>query len=668
MIGGEMRNLLTRLAFGFFVTVIVSLTAVSGGHGAVVDEIPSWLLQARQSTVPTYDKEVVGVVLYDEQIVTLGSDNKLVTTENFAVRILTRDGRSLAVARAHYLSSASKVREINAWLIRPDGTTKQYEKKDVVDVIDDNDDIYNEGRIKVINGRDDVDVGSVFAFSATTEETPLFFQDRWEFQTRLPVLRSRYTLNLPSGWTASSLTFNSPEIKPQVTGNSYTWELRDLKSIPWEPMSPSVMNLSPRIVVNFGSGSSAQSGTQTFTDWVDVSRWGATLHDPAVIIDDAVAAKARELTADSTTELERIRAIGTYVQNLQYISIDIGVGAGNGYRPRTSTTVLGRGYGDCKDKANLMRAMLKVLKIDAYPIFIFSGDPTFVREQWPSPKQFNHCIIAVKVGDATQAPTVASHPKLGRLLIFDATDQFTPVGDLPDYLQGSLGLIAAGENGGIFRMPLTPPETDLIERTIDAKIEVDGAMSGNIKEKMMGQASSYARRDTRESSAAQFRKMIEGWLTMGATGSQLVDLNFKDIPQDARFDLSVDFRAPLYGQLMQGRLLVFKPVFVSRRHSVALTEPKRSSPVEIESAMMRETSVFKLPPGFGVDEMPDPVTLETEFGKYTTIYEHSGDKLTFKRTLTMKRTLVSPEKYEMVRTFYAKMREAEQSPVVLIKK
>ena len=32
--------------------------------------------------------------------------------------------------------------------------------------------------------------------------------------------------------------------------------------------------------------------------------------------------------------MEKIQAIGRFVQNLQYISIDIGVGRGNGYRPQ----------------------------------------------------------------------------------------------------------------------------------------------------------------------------------------------------------------------------------------------------------------------------------------------------------------------------------------------
>jgi len=80
-----------------------------------------------------------------------------------------------------------------------------------------------------------------------------------------------------------------------------------------------------------------------------------------------------------------------------------------------------------------MRAMLRVKKINAYPVIIYSGDPDYVRKEWASPSQFNHCIIAIRVSTAITGPTVVEHATLGRHLIFDATDQFTPVGDLPDY-------------------------------------------------------------------------------------------------------------------------------------------------------------------------------------------------------------------------------------------
>ena len=646
----------------FCLTLFVSQTVSA-------DEAPpAWLRQAASVNPPTYEKDVPAVVLHDEQQVTLGSDGKLTTVTNYAVKILLREGRGYAVARAFYLVSSGSVKEIEGWLIRPNGTTQNYGKKSVADLISDPDDIYNEYRMKVISAADETDAGFVFGYTVTTEERPLFYHDTWAFQERLPTMMSRYTLNLPEGWKAFSKTFNNTEVKPQVTGTSYTWELRNLSPIPPEPLSPSVRNLAPRVNINYAPDDKSQAVNKAFASWIDVSQWASSIYDPQVVIDDAVAIKAKELTANAKTEFEKIRAIANYVQNLQYISIDIGVGHGNGYRPRPSNTVLSRGYGDCKDKANLMRAMLKVLKIEAYPIAIYSGDPTFVREEWASPDQFNHCIIAVKISDETTAATVIKHAALGRLLIFDATDPYTTLGDLPDYLQGSNALIIAGQNGGLAKMPVTPPETDLLDRKIEVSLNDVGEIKGKIKEVASGQASTAFRGEFRTLSASDYRKAIEGWLTRGATGAQLVDMKTEDRREDSSFDLNVDFVASRYGQLMQNRLLVFKPVIVGRRNELFLTEDKRNFPVMLDSQAMKETVVFNLPQGFVVDEMPEAVNLETPFGKYTTSYEVKENKLVFTRSLMTTRTTVPVEKYGLVKDFYAKMRNAEQSPVVLLRK
>lgn len=648
----------------FFITLFTSISA-----NPVDNAPPSWLRQAAGATVPTtYEKSVKAVVLHNEQTVTLENSGMLVTTENKALKILTREGRREAVALAFYLVSSGKVRDMNAWLIRPDGTTKEYDKKTIIDRISDTDDVYNEGRIKIIDGSDDVDTGYVFGYTIVSEDRPLFYQDRWFFQDDLPTLMSRYTLNLPSSWKASSITFNYAEVKPQISGTSYTWELRNLAPIADEPMSPSFSNMVPRIAINFSPNDATQAVDRAFTNWTEVSRWATKMYDPQVIVDDTVAAKAQELTANAKTELEKIRAIGTYVQNMQYISIDIGVGYGNGMRPRPSNLVLARGYGDCKDKANLMRAMLRALKIEAYPIAIYSGDANYVREEWVSPGQFNHCIIAVKISDTTEAATVINHPKLGRLLIFDATDPFTPVGDLPDYEQGSLALIIAGESGGLSKMPVTPAGFNGWQRNVEITLKGDGAIEGTIRERATGQKSTYARALFRSLSNSDFNKTIENWLTRGATAAKLVKLTPNDKQSDASFNLDVEFSAPNYGQLMQNRLLVFKPAIVSRANSIYLTEQIRKNPVSLDSDSFDETTVFTLPVGFVVDEMPDAVSLDTPFGKYTASYVVKDNKLTYTRSLTMNRSTLSVDKYSSIREFYSKILAAEQSPVVLLRK
>ncbi len=650
----------------FTLCVLTFLLAFSNALAG--DNAPAWLQQAAAIRPSSYDKDVKAVVLRNEQQVTLDGNGKLVTIDRYAVRILTREGRREAAAVAFYLSNFSQVRDMEAWLIAPGGSVKSYGKKEIIDRISDPDDIYDEGRIKIIDASSDADVGYVFGYTATTDDKPLFYQDKWAFQDELPTLVSRYTLNLPDGWKATSMTFNHAAVQPQVAGASYTWELRDLAPIAFEPMSPSFVNIAPRLAVNYSPPGGTQAVNRAFADWLEVSKFASGLHDAQVVIDDAVAAKTKDLTANAKTELDIIRAIGTYVQNLQYISIDIGVGFGNGMKPRPSNMVLNRGYGDCKDKATLMRAMLRIMKIEAYPVIIYSGDPNYVRREWASPSQFNHCIIAIRVSPTTQGPTIIENAKLGRLLIFDATDQFTPVGDLPDYLQGSLALIAAGDNGDLVEMPVTPPEFNAWDRETEINIAGDGSIKGLIRERSTGQESRHARTMLRSMSNSDFNQSIERWLTRGATAAKLDKLTPKDRQADAAFDMDVEFRAPLYGQLMQNRLLVFKPAVVSRTNSIYLTEKDRKHPVMLDSNSFREKATFTLPTGFAVDEMPDPVSMQTAFGKYATTYELKDNKLIFTRSLTMSRSMVGVEKYKEVRDFFTGMLNAEQSPVVLIRK
>lgn len=634
---------------------------------AAADKAPGWLQQVARMNTPSYEKEVSAVVLHNEENVTLDKRGKLVTVERYAVKVLTREGRNYAVARAMYLVSSGKIKNIDAWLIRG-GSVKDYGKKEVVDIISDPDDVYNEYRMKIIDASDEADVGSVFGYTVVSEDVPLYYQTKWFPQFSLPTMTSKFTLNLPIGWKASSLTFNNSEVTPTVNGTTYSWQMKDLPYIRREPMSPSVFNLVPWLAINYEpADESAKVKNKVFNNWQEISTWATAMYDPQVIVNDEVAGKARELTSASKTELEKIQAIGTYVQNLQYISIDIGVGHGNGYRPRPSDLVMSRGYGDCKDKATLMRAMLKSLKIEAYPVIIYSGDPTFVRKEWASPGQFNHCIIAVKVSDETKSPTIVNDATLGRLLIFDATDDLTPVGDLPTYLQGSLALIAAGENGSLTEMPITPPEMNALERTVNAKLMGNGSVSGKIRELTRGQSSRYERTLFRKLSKGDYKKVLERWLTSGATAAKLVDFTSEDNHKEASFDLNVEFAAPAYGQLMQGRLLIFKPAVVSRSRSTSLTEKDRTHPVRLESNSFSETAVFELPEGFSVDEVPDELKLDTPFGTYSTSYEVKDGKLTYKRNMVTKRSIVPSKDYASVKDFFTKIINSEQSPVVLLK-
>ena len=646
-------------------TILVLLIAVPAS-AAPGDETPQWVQQAGAIKVPAYDKDVPAVVLVDESTTTIGSDGRTNEVYNYAVRILRREGREYASGHVGYIPDIGKIKEFKAWLIRPSGETKRYGKDDIVDLAADTNDVYNEYRMRKISATNEADAGAVFAYTYSLEDRSVFSQNDWAFQGSLPVISSRYNLILPEGWRAEGVTFNAPKIEPRVNGTSYSWELSNLPPVPDEPLSPSLSNLVPRLAVSYYPPAATPSVTiKTFSNWGEVATWMSELEDPQVIVDDAMARKAYELTALAKTEYEKIRAIAQYVQNIQYISIQTGIGRGGGYRPHAANEVFQKSYGDCKDKANLMRAMLKVVGITAFPVSIYSGDPNYVRASWPSPQQFNHCIIAGKVSDQTQASTVLQHPTLGRLLIFDPTDDQTPIGDLPFYLQGSLALINSKSETDVVRMPVTPPEMNQLERTATLELQPDGAIAGQIKENANGQTAAQFRTQFRKLSKPEYTGMIERWLTSGATAARLSKMEPSDNAADGRFTLDVEFSAIQYGQLMQGRLLVFKPVVVSRREGLALTAPTRKHPVVLRAVAYSETVQVKLPSGFTVDEVPDPMKLVTPFGTYVTSYEVKNNQLIFKRQLSQQAATIAAADYDSVRKFFESIRAAENAPVVL---
>jgi transglutaminase-like putative cysteine protease len=650
---------------------VLSLAAMAGlafCPAMAAQDSPPWLREAAAARPPDYGEEVPAVILLNEQRVTVDEGGRVTTVERGAMRIMRREGRDYAAAAVRYMTDTGKVRDIKAWLIRPSGDVKRYGKDQTIDAAAVENDVYNEVRVKIISAGDEAVPGSVFGYESVAEDRSVFTQFEYQFQERLPVLASRFGVVLPEGWRAEGVTFNHARVEPIVLGSTYVWELRDLPPIKREAASPAVTNIAPRLAVSYypPEGRSAGIG-RTFQNWGDVAKWLSELADPQSVPTPAIEAKAKSLTASAKTELERIAAIARYAQSINYISIQIGIGRGGGYRPRTATDVFAKSYGDCKDKANLMRAMLKAIGVTSYPVVIYSGDPTYVREEWASPQQFNHCIIAVKVSDETQSPAVITHPAHGRLLMFDPTDEYTAVGDLPDHEQGSLALIVASEHGSLVRMPVFPAEANRLERQTELQLEHTGTIVAKVRERSVGQAAVNERRAFRRQARPEYVRFIEQWVSRGASGANVTRVDPLD-KDDGQFLLEVEFRAERYGQLMQDRLLVFKPAVVSRRESLFLTEPKRTYPVVLDAQHYTETVTANIPADFAVDELPNAVKLDEPFGKYSAAYEVKGSQLVFRRSLVIQNGIVPPDKYPTVRSFFERVRAAEQAPVVLARK
>jgi hypothetical protein len=633
----------------------------------MAENAPDWMLQASAVPLPDYDKKAAHVVMHDELRIAADAKGRITKTRTTVLKILRDEARGNARADVIYKTDTDKVEKFQAWLIRADGEVKKYDKDDIIDTALVSNDVYNDVRMKVISASDQAEEGAVFGYQVVLEEKSVFSQYEWFFQEHEPELSSRLVVELPNDWSVQAVTFNHPEIKPVVNGNTYIWELKNLPNINPEPFSPSVMNLVPRLAVSILPPAGVTTPLRFFRNWADVSLWLTELNDPQVVLNDAMIRKAKELISGAETDLEKIGAIARFAQDINYISIQTGIGRGGGYRPHSAMEVFEKNYGDCKDKTNLMRALLKAVGMTSYPVSIYSGNPYFVREEWPSPQQFNHSIIAVKVSASTDDPAIIEHETLGRLLLFDPTDNYTNPGEIPRQEQGSLALLIAGKDGKLFRVPESSPEANRTERKIGLELLANGSIRSRIEEVMYGESASIARAEFRELTQDSYRKMIEAWISNSARRSEISRIDFIPDISEGRSGLNVDFTAERYGQLLQDRLLVFNPNIVSRRNEIFLTEPSRELPVMVESRAFNEDVQVKLPDGFIVDELPEAVELKKSFGYYRAECRVEKMNLIYNRSLVMNRAVIPAGQYEEIRQFLIAIRNAEQSPVVLVK-
>ena len=541
---------------------------------------------------------------------------------------------------------------------------KKFGKKETLELAAAPNDVYNEVRVKAIVAGDSAEPGSVFGFESLMEDRSVFTQFEFQFQGSLPVVTSRFMLSLPAGWRAEGITYNYSPVQPDLSGSTYTWQLQNLGFIEPEEDGPNLSSLAPRLAVSFfpPEGTSAGLG-KVFRNWAEVSSWLTELNDPQAQPTELLAAKARSLAADASAELESVRAIGKFVQGVNYVSIQTGLGRGGGYRPHAAGDVFLKSYGDCKDKANLMRTMLKVAGIESFPVAIFSGDRLYVRPEWTSPQQFNHAILAVKVSQPTGTPAETEHPELGRLLLFDPTDTDTPVGYLPDHEQDSQALVVAGNRGSLLRMPVAPPSANRLERRTEVTLAADGSVAVRVRERRAGQASIDLRSLYRRQVRSDFVKSIESWIAGRAGGTMVSKVEVKDEPEELTLEL--EFSVQRYGQLMQDRLLVFRPAVVSNPDAPRLTKAKRTHLVLLDSQSFREAVRVQLPAGFRIDEMPGAAGNETTFGKHSALWEARGNELLFTRSLEVRLASVPVEDYAAARKFFAQVHGAEDASVVL---
>jgi transglutaminase-like putative cysteine protease len=633
------------------------------------DAAPGWLRAAAQEKLPDYPKDARAVILLDEVQTTVQNNGEIETRHRSAIRLLRPEAREDYGGVAVDFDKETKISYLKAWTIRPDGHEIAVGEKDAVERGFLSDIMYDDVKVKALQFPE-ANPGNVVGYEYVQRDRPYVFQDDWWFQDEVPVRTARFILQIPAGWEFTSDWFNHAEQKPQTLApNQYVWELKDLPGIEREPEMPAWRSVAGWVGLKYFPRDPALRA-KTSGSWTDVGLWYGALTQSSRIASPQIKQKVAELTSGLSDPLAKMRVLANYMQrNIRYFAVEIGVG---GYQPHPAAEVFAHQYGDCKDKATLLSAMLREIGIESYYVLI-DTHRGFVHPNYPS-IDFNHAILAIHLpDDVTDASLYAlvNDPKLGRLLIFDPTSEYVPLGYLPSPLQDSYGLVIGPDGGRLVSMPLLPPATNRLLRTAKFSVSPAGDLSGEIQELRWGAPAAQNREEFLEAKPSKRAEVFERFLGSFLNNFTLTGASLGNLEKyDDTLVLHYKFFSLGYAKAA-GDLLVVSPRVVGDKYTHLLdlftvAGKPRKYPIEFDEATHQD-DVFDiaLPPGYVVDGLPEPVQADCPYASYRSETKVADGVLQYKRTFEVKDVLVPTEKLPEIRSFLQKVAADQQSAAVL---
>lgn len=249
-----------------------------------------------------------------------------------------------------------------------------------------------DGYVTALAVLDDIRVGDIIEHSYSIVGSNPIFDDRYfgasDISGGLPIDRLRVRILSGADRPALNVRVINAAIVPRksVVSGWKVFEVAqdDVPPVPFEDgTSPWY---SPYAWVEFSE----------FRDWPDVADWAGTLYQLAGKDGRALAelhAKLKQQSVDTADYI--IRALRFVQQEIRYEGLFFGE---NSHRPHPPDETLARRLGDCKDKTQLLLALLRREGIAAWPALVSTAYQRGITGSLPSPGLFDHVILAVDYG------------------------------------------------------------------------------------------------------------------------------------------------------------------------------------------------------------------------------------------------------------------------------
>lgn len=361
----------------------------------------------------------------------------------------------------------------------------------------------------------------------------------------------------------------------------------------------------------------------------------------------AVADASPRGVTSETAVLQRLSEAVT--RDVRYVGLEFGV---HGYKPYRTDEIWGRRFGDCKDQASLLVALLELAGIEARVALVRTRPRGRVADALPNLAHFDHAIVFV--------------PDRG--LWIDPTAQSYGVGELPWSDQGAQVLVidpSAGARAALVETPVDRPEQGGVAGAYSVALQESGAagLAGTVTFRG-AQAPRYrallADPDTRE-------RNVEELLNGRYPGLKLLSATSSD-PADHTRPVALTFNAevPQLASRVGATLQVPRPAGGDGHAQRLASTARRVQPLVL-GPPTRTALVFHyvLPLGFAAPFLPPTAARASPFGRFSVTWEAHAGTATVSTELVWTVDQVAAADYPAFREFVLAWDEATRPPLVL---
>ena len=469
----------------------------------------------------------------------------------------------------------------------------------------------------------------------------------------LGVQQSSITVVMPAAYTIRYHMYNyagGPEQYTEKGKKVLKWSVANLKPIAKEPYAPRWHELVP--MVRLAPTEFEIEGYKgNMTSWSEFGKFLYQLSKGRDALPDAVKQKVQQLVAGVQDDKEKVKILYRYMQqNTRYISIQLGLG---GWQPFEASFVAQKAYGDCKALSNYMYSLLKEAGIRSVYTLIKAGDyDYYMAENFPS-NQFNHAILCVPMGKDS--------------LWLECTSQTKPAGYMGNFTGNRKALLVDETGGTLVNTPHYVSTDNVQYRTVKGTLDKEGTLNMKVNTHYRAFQQDDLHSMINSLSNDKVKELLQEELSL--TNYHVAHFKYNEVKEVVpeiveELDITVNNYATI-----TGKRLFMVPNLLNRNGAQLMPDDKRKYDVDLIYPYRDIDSVeVDLPAGYGVEVMPQDVTLKTSFGAYHSSVKLVNNKLVYTRVREQYAGRFPAKEYEALVTYFGAIYKADRARVVLVKK